>query len=291
LILHYFGYFVYSKCIFITEIIYLKIRKYNGYIKGVMHWEYVLTDEDYSLYRRNITLLEEQVVEHFPELRNAPEILSAIRNVPRHLFVNRSYRYLAYTDNAVPTSGGLTTSAPSVIGQMIYHAGIRCGEKLLEIGTGTGYEAAVLSEMGVNVFTIEIDKYLAMWANRVLVQLGYKIDKTVQDEEEKKKILRRFQEIRKFFPNRGMVELYSGNGRFGLKRHSPFKGIIVAASVPHLKYIDHLIEQLSPESGKLVVPAGKRNDQLLYIIERKQNKFYTNIVNGISFDFVRLFLE
>lgn len=256
-----------------------------------MHWEYVLTYEDYTFFRKNITLLEEQVTENFPGIHNVPEILFGIRNVPRHLFVHRSYRYMAYTDNAVPTSGGLTTSAPSVIGQMIYHTGIQCGEKLLEIGTGTGYEAAVLSEMGVNVFTIEIDKNLAKWANRVLVQLGYKIDKTVRDEEKKKMILKRFQEIRNLFPHRGTVELYSGNGQFGLKRHSPFKGIIVAASVPHLCYINHLIEQLSTESGRLVVPAGKRNDQLLYIVERKQNKFYTGIVNGISFDFVRLFLE
>lgn len=256
-----------------------------------MRWEFLLTDEDYTFYRRNITLLEEQVAEHFPELHNAPEILSAIRNVPRHVFVNKSYRYMAYTDNAIPTSGGLTTSAPSVIGQMIHHVGIRGGEKLLEIGTGTGYEAAVLSEMGVNVFTIEIDENLAKWANRVLVQLGYKIDKSIRNEEKKKMILKRFQEIRNLFSHRGTVELYLGNGRFGLKRHSPFKGIIVAASVLRLYYIDHLFDQLSNDSGRLVVPAGKRNDQLLYIVERKHNQFYTNVLDGISFDFVRLFLE
>jgi protein-L-isoaspartate O-methyltransferase len=101
-----------------------------------MNWEYILSEEDHGLYRRNITLLEEHVVHHFPEFHQAPEIVAAIRNVPRHLFVHRSYRYMAYTDNAIPTSGGLTTSAPSVIATMIYHAGIKQGKKLLEIGTG-----------------------------------------------------------------------------------------------------------------------------------------------------------
>ena len=108
-----------------------------------MNWEYVLRVEDYSLYRRNITLLEEQVVHHFPEFQKTPEILKAIRNGPRHMFVNRSYRYMAYTDNAIPTSGGFTTSAPSVIAEMIYCVGIKRGAKLLEIGTGTGYETAI----------------------------------------------------------------------------------------------------------------------------------------------------
>ena len=67
-----------------------------------MNWEHILLEEDYSLYRRNITLLEEQVIHHFPEFHQTPEILTAIRNVPRHMFVNRSYRYMAYTDNAIP---------------------------------------------------------------------------------------------------------------------------------------------------------------------------------------------
>lgn len=101
----------------------------------MMNWEHILIDEDYSLYKRNITLLEEQVVHHFPEFHQTPEILTAIRNVPRHMFVNRSYRYMAYTDNAIPTSGGFTTSAPSVIAEMIYCVGIKRGEKLLEIGS------------------------------------------------------------------------------------------------------------------------------------------------------------
>ncbi len=255
-----------------------------------MSWEYILSEEDYGLYRRNISLLEEQVINHFPSFSNAPEILSAIRKVPRHLFVNKSYRYMSYTDNAIPTSGGLTTSAPSVIAEMIYKTGIKRGEKLLEVGTGTGYEAAVLCEMGVRVFTIEIDKYLANRANQVLVKLGYKIDKGIGDEVKRKQMMKRYNEIKNLFSMRGSIQLFLGNGQFGIKKHSPFKGIIVAASVPQLRHLDHLLSQLSDSGGRLVVPAGPRNAQSLYILEKRNGTFYTSVLDGVSFDFVRLFL-
>ena len=78
-----------------------------------MAWEQILSEEDFRLYRENISLLEEQVVARFSHAYEAPEILRGLRRVPRHLFVHREYRYLAYTDNAFPTCCGLTTSAPS----------------------------------------------------------------------------------------------------------------------------------------------------------------------------------
>jgi protein-L-isoaspartate O-methyltransferase len=79
-----------------------------------MSWELVLSEDDYRLFKSNISLLEERVLQNFPESYQNPAILSAIRSVPRHLFVNPGYKFLAYTDNALPTSGSLTTSAPSV---------------------------------------------------------------------------------------------------------------------------------------------------------------------------------
>jgi protein-L-isoaspartate(D-aspartate) O-methyltransferase len=264
---------------------------HGGAVSIKMSWEYLLSNDDYGLYRRNISLLEEQVVNHFPNFNNAPDILSAIRKVPRHLFVNRSYRYMAYTDNAIPTSGGLTTSAPSVIAEMIYKTGIKRGEKLLEVGTGTGYEAAVLCEMGVRVFTIEIDKHLANRANQILVQLGYKIDKGIVDEYKRKQMMKRYNKIKMLFSRRGSIELYLGNGQFGMKQHPSFKGIIVAASVPQLRHIDHLFAQLSDKGGRLVVPAGKRNAQSLYIVEKRNGKFHNSVLEGVTFDFVRLFLD
>jgi protein-L-isoaspartate O-methyltransferase len=96
-----------------------------------MSWVKVLLEEDFRLYRENISLLEEQVIERFAHAHEAPDVLRGIRSVPRHLFVHGEYRYLAYTDNAFPTDCGLTTSAPSVIATMIFHSGIRRGGRLL----------------------------------------------------------------------------------------------------------------------------------------------------------------
>lgn len=256
-----------------------------------MGWEYLLSEDDFRLYRNNIYLLEDQVIQNFPDYDKAPEILSAVRNVPRHFFVHESYRYLAYTDHAFPTYGGLTTSAPSVIAEMVYHAGIKRGEKLLEIGTGTGYEAAILSEMGVNVYTIEVDRNVALKANQVFIQLGYKIDKRVSNEQQRKKILREFYKMKKLFPHRGRIELYMGNGRGGLQSKAPFHGIIVAASIFHSKYIERLVAQLFDEGGRLVVPIGNRQEQLMHIFEKRKNSVHTFILEDISFNFVRMILE
>jgi len=109
-----------------------------------MSWQDILQEDDYRFYKENISLLEDQVVQKFKENYKDPSIISAIRNVPRHLFVNQGYKKLAYTDNAFPTCNCMTTSAPSVIAEMIYYAGVKKGDKVLEIGTGTGYQAAGL---------------------------------------------------------------------------------------------------------------------------------------------------
>ena len=253
-----------------------------------MSWEAILPEDDFSLYKSQITLLEEQITHHFPDVYRTPEILSAIRNVPRHLFVSRSYRYVAYTDHALPTHGGLTTSAPSVIAEMVFHSRIQRGQKLLEIGTGTGYEAAVLAEMGVRVFTVEVDRHLARIANRTLVDLGYKLDKTEKNRLKEEEMSRSFREKRRHFPLRGTIELYVGNGQYGLKKQSPYNAVILAASVPNNAHVDPLLPQLSAQAGRLVVPSGGRGDQTLHIIERKNAMYQTFVVPGVTFDFVRL---
>ncbi|MEW5817900.1 MAG: rRNA adenine N-6-methyltransferase family protein, partial [Spirochaetota bacterium] len=195
---------------------------------------------------------------------------------------------LAYTDKAFPTIGGLTTSAPSVIAEMIFNAGLKSGDKVLEIGTGTGYEAAVLAEMGVKVFTIEIDKQTAEKANRILVNLGYKIDKQLKNKQRRKDGIKRFNRIKTYFLNREKIELYWGNGRNGLEEYSPFKGIIVAASIPNINDIKNLVSQLSPKRGRLVVPVGSRYEQTLHIIERQTDKVHLSILEGVTFNFIRM---
>ena len=134
-------------------------RRQRGRVRGLpvhqrylsnrrISWEAILSSEDLDLYRHNIRLLQEQVAQRFPHGPAAQDILQAIGLVPRHLFVHAGFRFFAYTDNACPTCGALTTSAPSVIAEMIYRSRVRSGGRLLEVGTGTGYQAAVLAEMG-----------------------------------------------------------------------------------------------------------------------------------------------
>ncbi len=253
-----------------------------------MSWEFVFSEDEYGFFRENVSLLEERIVQNFPDSYRNPAILSAIRNVPRHLFVNEGYKALAYTDNALPTCRGLTTSAPSVVAQMISLAGVSKGDRLLEIGTGTGYQAAVLAEMGVNVCTIEIDRSVADVANGILVRLGYKVDKRLKRAQNKRECVRRYLSIRRHFPHRGRIELFAGNGQEGLVEKCPFDGIIVAASVPHLSNIWHLTAQLSAAEGRMVVPVGYRHEQTLSIIERKGEKACCFTLEGVSFDFIRM---
>ncbi|MGA2640867.1 MAG: protein-L-isoaspartate O-methyltransferase [Spirochaetia bacterium] len=256
-----------------------------------MSWEPILPEDDYRYYRENITLLEDRVVQSFPECYGNPAILSAIRNVPRHFFVNQGYKALAYTDNALPTCGDLTTSAPSVIARMIFQTGVSKGDKLLEIGTGTGYQAAVLAEMGVKVFTIEIDGSAVQTADGVLVRLGYKMDKRLKHGRGRGDALRRYRAIRGQFPQREPITLFWGNGQRGLAEKSPFKAIIVAASVSHLRHVWHLADQLSSARGTMVVPIGDRNEQSLAIVERTGDRIRLSTLEGVSFVFLRMILK
>ena len=254
-----------------------------------MAWELFLPEDDYRFFKENISLLEEQVLRRFTHLCSDPGIVSAIRKVPRHLFVNEGYKSLAYTDNALPTRSGLTTSAPSVIAEIIYHVGVERGDRLLEVGTGTGYEAAVLAEMGVKVFSIEIDRYLAHRAKQILVALGYKSPDDKIDSRRDNEMTRH-RDFKNSFPNRRQVALYRGNGREGLPQHAPFQGIIIAASIPGLKHVSALWKQLSPKKGRLVVPVGERHEQVLYVVERTRSRMTVSTLDGFTFDFVRMVL-
>jgi len=225
-----------------------------------MSWERILPEDDYRLFRENISLLEAQVVTNAREAAS-PSILAAIRSVPRHFFVARDYRALAYTDNALPTARGLTTSAPSVIARMIHAAGVRRGERVLEVGTGTGYEAALLAEMGAEVRTIEIDGMLAGAANEILIRLGYKPP----------------------------VRIYHGNGMRGCPEGAPYDAIILAAAVPSPAHLQALAAQLRV-GGRLVAPVGAQHAQELLRLGRLRSGLRGGPVEGISMDFVRMVL-
>jgi protein-L-isoaspartate(D-aspartate) O-methyltransferase len=256
-----------------------------------MSWEQVLEEDDYRFYRENISLLEERVARSFREGYRNPAVLSAIRKVPRHLFVNQGYKTLAYADTALPTCGGLTTSAPSVIARMIAETGVSRGGRLLEIGTGTGYQAAVLAEMGVKVFTIEIDGSAVEAANSILVRLGYKTERHREGLASTAESLRRFAALQRLFPGRGPIRLFHGNGQNGNASESPYNAIIVAASIPDLRHVRMLAGQLSSSGGRMVVPVGDRHDQELAIVERRGKKLQVSCLEGVSFNFLRMVLR
>ena len=165
-----------------------------------------------------------------------PRILKAMEKIPRHLFVNEGMIDQAYNDNPLPIEEGQTISQPYIVALMTEALELREGNKVLEIGTGSGYQAAVLAELGCLVFSAERIASLSMKARKLLDLLGY------------------FN-----------VAIRVGDGTFCWREEAPFDGIIVAAGAPEIPKI--LLEQLSV-GGRLVIPVGDRYSQTLLKITR-----------------------
>ena len=153
------------------------------------------------------------------------DVLQAMRNVPRHLFVPEADQTHAYGDYPLPIGYGQTISQPYIVALMTELLGLQPGDKVLEIGTGSGYQAAVLAEIpGVEVYTIEIIPHLAERARAQIESLGHTV-----------------------------VHCKEGDGYFGWPEHAPFDAIIVTAAPDHVP--QPLIDQLAVY-GTLVVPVG-----------------------------------
>ena len=167
----------------------------------------------------------------------APMVVQAMRKVPRHRFVPASVRHLAYADHPLPIGSEQTISQPYIVAYMTEAAGISPTDKVLEIGTGSGYQAAVLGEIAREVFTIEIIPELAEGARSILAELGY-----------------------------GNVHVKAGNGYLGWPEHAPFDAILVTAAPEEVPQA--LVDQLAV-GGKMVVPVGATNQDMM-IIERTQ---------------------
>ena len=151
-------------------------------------------------------------------------VLDAMRVVPRHLFVPGEYRGQAYDDHPLPIGFGQTISQPYIVALMSEALGVAPGDRVLEIGTGSGYQAAVLGEMGMDVFTIEIIPELAARSTALIADLGY-------DD----------------------VATLAADGYFGWEEHAPFDAIIVTAAPDHVP--QPLVNQLAT-GGRLVIPVG-----------------------------------
>ena len=154
----------------------------------------------------------------------SPTVLQAMLKVPRHSFVPAEVRNMAYADHPLPIGSGQTISQPYIVAYMTEAADISPNEKVLEIGTGSGYQAAVLGEIAREVYTIEIVPELAERARNTLAGLGYK-----------------------------NVHVKAGNGYLGWPEHAPFDAIVVTAAPDQVPQA--LVEQLAV-GGKMVIPVG-----------------------------------
>ena len=165
-------------------------------------------------------------------------VLSAMLEVPRHLFVPSKQRHLAYDDHPLPIGEDQTISQPYIVALMTEMLGLNGSETVLEIGTGSGYQTAVLCRLARRVYTLEYYPRLAGRAARVLEQLGVDI-----------------------------VELHVGDGSQGLPDMAPFDAILVTAAAPAIP--GPLRSQLSADGGRLVIPVGSRQDQYIERVTRR----------------------
>jgi protein-L-isoaspartate(D-aspartate) O-methyltransferase len=186
--------------------------------------KYALADHSFEMLRN--TMVEEQL-----KRRNiqSDAVLDAMRAVPRHLFVPKNLQRYAYNDSPLPIGLGQTISQPYIVAFMTEQLDPAPGMKILEIGTGSGYQAAILAHLGCTVYTIELLEELAARAEKILSELNF-----------------------------NTVKIKCGNGYSGWPEAAPFDAVIVTAAPD--KIPAKLVEQLK-EGGRLIVPVGPINSQ------------------------------
>ena len=179
-------------------------------------------------------------------------VLEAMGKVPRHLFVSPSYRRQAYEDYPLPIDEGQTISQPYIVALMTQHLKVEENDKVLEIGTGSGYQAAVLAYLTGQVYSIEIREKLAERASDTLARLGY-----------------------------DQVQVKWGDGYYGWEEHAPFDAIIVTCAANHVP--PPLLKQLK-QGGRLIIPLGSTlYFQTLTLITKTDGKPEVEHILGVRF--------
>jgi len=195
-----------------------------------------MTEEEYSQERKR--MVAEQIA--IRGLRD-PRLLAAMEAVPRHRFVPSDHLNWSYADGPLPIGFGQTISQPYIVAFMTDALHLTGSERVLEVGTGSGYQAAILGQLAAEVHTVEFIPELSAQAEKVLQELG--------------------------FTN---IHIHSGDGSLGWPEAAPYDGILVAAAAPSLP--QPLMDQLA-EGGRIILPVGSRGFQQLEIWERRRKKF------------------
>ncbi len=173
---------------------------------------------------------------------NEPRLLAAFRKVPRHRFVPSEVQRQAYEDHPLSIGAGQTLSQPYIVALMVHHLHLQGHERVLEIGTGSGYQTAILAELVLEVFSIELIPALSQAAELQLESMGYL-----------------------------NMHVRTSDGSLGWPEQAPFDAIIVSAAAPHVP--DPLLAQLGPR-GHMVLPVGTQESQTLMAIEKHDDVLY-----------------
>jgi protein-L-isoaspartate(D-aspartate) O-methyltransferase len=171
--------------------------------------------------------------------------------VPRHEFVPEPFRAETYDDHPLPIGEGQTISQPYVVAVMLESLQLKPGDRVLEIGTGSGYVTALLAELAAEVFSIERHDVLAANARAVLARLGY-----------------------------NKIQIFTGDGTLGLPAYAPFDAILVSAATPHVP--PALIAQLR-EGGRMIVPVGSSESQQLSFIRIHDGQTVVSLRDPVRF--------
>ena len=180
-----------------------------------------------------------------------PKLLAAFRKVPRHLFVPVELEDQAYADHPLPIGAGQTISQPYMAGLMTSQLHLQGHERVLEVGTGSGYQTAILAELALEVFSVERIPELMLVAEERLSKLGYL-----------------------------NVHLSTVNGSLGWPEHAPYDAIIVTAAAPEVP--QPLLDQLA-DRGRMLVPIGPASHQMLYRVSKQHHVVSSEAVAGCVF--------
>jgi protein-L-isoaspartate(D-aspartate) O-methyltransferase len=203
-----------------------------------------------ELFAQRKTMVEEQLAAPGRDIRNG-RVLDAMAAVPRHEFVPKALWKFAYSDDPLPIGYGQTISQPFIVAFMTEQLDPKPTDRVLEIGTGSGYQAAVLSRLVAEVYTIEIIEPLAKRAEADLKRLGY-----------------------------NNVKVLAGDGYQGWPEHAPFDAIIVTCAPDHIP--QPLVGQLR-DGGRMIIPVGPSENQQLYLLQKLGTKVEQQAILPVRF--------